>query len=388
MALKNTAKPLYKLISPKTPRYRSKTPTNPKPEPIQQKPSKDLEDLCKICGHYLEGVGPGLFYVQQQHKPAIDSYQLDEEETCNSFQPSGNFEESSFENSGSKQLSSDWESDSRLSHVSSIPPRSIYFDFAQMEANHHQIKTNYSQNRKFLDECEEENEDGKGFKDICASCMEEAASVASSSDDFKLNNRTLSLISPRFQSNARLILSRQHAQKREKFSIQDLLLVKRAAAVFIFFNGIKPSLRISATSFRNMARKCHLCESGAMPAIDILFIDVMRNWQRQANDHHSPYYESYRHKNPITTHQPAGLPFQGFLEAIFRIAKAKFKGVDLKEKFETLIVNCEQYIKEADRTATRIAKKRNEAQLLKQRNQIQVSTPRISCGMSTRQPYF
>ena len=300
----------------------------------------------------------------------------------------------SYNNQASSELSSpkyflaEWESESRGSQENALPPRSIYFDFAQQDESKNFF--NRSQKQSSLSRCgdeEEEEEEERILKNVCDNCMEEA-NVASSLEDYKLNRGTLSLLLPRFQSNTRFILSQQRAEKRENFSIQDLLLTKRAADVFIFFNGIKPSLRISATSFRNMARKCHLCESGAMPAIDILFIDIMRQWQRQTNDHSSPFYNSYRQKNPITSHQPAGLPFQGFLEAIFRIAKARFNGRSLKEKLEILILNCEQYIKEAKRAANRKTKTRNDFYQKKDKVSTQFYAPRILCGLSTRQPYF
>uniref|UniRef100_H2XQ27 Tubulin polyglutamylase TTLL11 n=1 Tax=Ciona intestinalis TaxID=7719 RepID=H2XQ27_CIOIN len=194
-------------------------------------------------------------------------------------------------------------------------------------------------------DAERETKPGSGVMQTIISPVDEQIKVPLLRDSLRLIAYVASKKSPSNQANKKLqnvVKPQPHVgatedglfdfpsicptqpEVKENFSIQEVTLLKRAAAVFIFFNGFKTSLRIGATAFRNMARRCRLCEQGSMPAVDILFIDTMRQWRG--------YTES---------HQPAGLPFQGFLEALFRLAKSRFRGSTLKEKLESLLSNCE-----------------------------------------------
>jgi len=363
--------------------------THPKTEPAKPIKVDNNQDLCKICGHFLDGVGPGLLYAQQQYRISVAKNGADimSQMDSNNLSPNEEFPDI-FKN---KKQFLEWESEIQLSQSTTLPPRSIYFDHAQHDNDRFGRKLAYQELPFQL--TSEKVEDRGTKRKICDNCLESSttSSVEEIQENFK--KRTSSTATPR----GRMFLSSglDHCDKAvglggkiprtEKFVIQDLLLIKRIASVFIYFNGFKPSLRIGATSFRNMARKCRLCESGAMPAIDILFIDVMRQWQRQINDHTTPYYNTFRMKNPIISHQPQRLPFQGFLETIFRIAKSRFKGVSLKEKLEVLVCNCEHYMKEANRAASKMSKRRKEIHVPKLS---QMPSPRISGVMSTRQPYF
>ena len=287
-----------------------------------------------------------------------------------------------------KNSFSDWESEAKIPPSSRLPPRSIYFDHAHSNQYNRNLASPERPNRMYFTEHESKDRPSK----ICDNCLESSTTSSADEVNATFQKRTFSLSPQRFPLTSRLVLETNNKSnghkdkilKSDKFVIQDLLLIKRIASIFIYFNGFKPSLRISATSFRNMARKCRLCESGALPAVDILFIDIMRQWQRQVNDHTTPYYDTFRVKNPITSHHTSGLPFQGFLEAIFRIAKSRFKGISLKEKLEALVYNCEQYIQEASRAANKISKKRKEKSSIK----FSQIPPRISGVMSARQPYF
>ena len=358
-----------------TPRMLYQPVSSPKNEPVIANVKLNGK-LCKICGYYLDGYGPGLFYTQQKYKSALEQNETDAHDQ---HRPDNHaLNEDILFASRSKNSFSECESGVRLPHqFRTLPSRSIYFDYAQTEDS---LSSYRPSSREIVFPTTVSREMVEPKRDVCGNCLE--SSTTSSSDDSNfVFKKTASTATPRTKKS----LLPEKNSKSESYVTQDLLLVRRIASIFIFFNGFKPSLRMSATSFRNMARKCRLCESGAMPAIDILFIDIMRQWQRQIYDHTVPYYDSFRIKNPITSHQTQGLPFQGFLEAIFRIAKARFKGGTLKEKLENLVNSCEQYMKEASRAANKNSKKMKE---IPSSRSTQMTSPRVSCGMSTRQPYF
>lgn len=141
---------------------------------------------------------------------------------------------------------------------------------------------------------------------------------------------------------------RIHGKLDEKF--QDdyfinkyALLFHRAAQIFIYFNGITPKLKMSATAFRNMARKCALCDHGSLPSLDILYMDVVRQCQTFKSHRASPFYNNPTGKLSKPS-QSAGLPFQGFIDALLKIAGQRYRGDKLCEKLEILIENCESYI--------------------------------------------
>ncbi|XP_078486450.1 tubulin polyglutamylase TTLL11-like [Ciona intestinalis] len=244
-----------------------------------------------------------------------------------------------------------WENDvTPTTRRAQMPPRSIYFNSAQLyDRNDVTIRSVTSHTTSHTK---------PPIKTRCSKCESALAS-----DD--------------------VIMNRKQPEVNENFSIQEVTLLKRAAAVFIYFNGFKSSLRIGATAFRNMARRCRLCEQGSMPAVDILFIDTMRQWQGYTEARGSPFYDTFKGKNPVTSHQPAGLPFQGFLEALFRLAKSRFRGSTLKEKLESLLTNCECYVTEAMR-ADKLTKRRRQAKYFKK----PMTSPRITCSTSQRLPFF
>ena len=365
------------------------TPSSPKTEP--PKFSEETKDqlLCKICGHFLGGVGPGLLYAQEQHRISVEKNESEFDFQNDSITLSKSEEFPDIFKSQNRY--SDWECGPPPPQITSLPPRSIFFDYAQPEND--RLRHKFIPKERPFQLASDKTEVHDLTRNICNNCLE--SSTTSSVDEMNHDHkkRPVSTATPRgrlhsrpnFEYSEKTMRFDKKILRPNKFVIQDLLIIKRIASVFIYFNGFKPSLRISATSFRNMARKCRLCESGAMPAIDILFIDIMRQWQRQINDHTAPYYDTFRVKNPIISHQSPGLPFQGFLEAIFRIAKSRFKGASLKEKLEALVCNCECYMKEANKAANKISKKRKEIYLPKCG---QMSSPRISGVMSARQPYF
>ena len=322
-------------------------------------------------------MGPGLYRTQLKYRKSLEQNGLHKLPRQDDFgKPSWPSDEV-LDSLKSRDPTSEWESGVEAQQASSFPARSIYFSFAQ--SDHHRMISPHAHKRIPLPGLENET----SHREICDNCLE--SSSTSSSEDITIKFKANLPTSTNPRSKLHFHRKPEQGDKLDKFSVNDLLVIRRAAAIFIFFNGCKPSLRISATNFRNMARKCHLCDAGAMPAVDILFIDVMRQWQRQISDHSTPYYDTFRVKNPITSHQTPGLPFQGFLEAIFRIAKARAKGGSLKEQLETLVTGCEQYMKEANKTEEKTKKKRKEAHY----NQIYTTSPsRISGGLSARQPYL
>ena len=144
---------------------------------------------------------------------------------------------------------------------------------------------------------------------------------------------------------------------------------------------------MSATTFRNMARSCQLCDQQSLPSVDILYMDVMRSSCAFGPDYSSPYYNhSHRNKNSILAQQPPGLSFAAFIEALFKLAKFQFKGPCLRVKFAALLSNCDKCIRDA-KWSERRAKRRLKFASLR-RKALNTTSPRISCSSSQRTPYF
>lgn len=101
-------------------------------------------------------------------------------------------------------------------------------------------------------------------------------------------------------------------------------ILERVAGLFIYFLGIRGSLRIGPTGFRTFARKCRLNRKGMTNAsVDIMYIDLQRRWD---------------HMNPERT---SGLCYQGFLDACIEIARRKFYAPSKIEMLENLVDHCE-----------------------------------------------
>lgn len=170
----------------------------------------------------------------------------------------------------------------------------------------------------------------------------------------------------------------------KKFNARDILLVTRAANVFIYFNGFKPSLTMSATTFRNMARSCQLCDQQSLPSVDILYMDVMRSWCGYGRD--SPYNSNPRNTGSILSQQAHGLSFPAFVEALFKLAKFQFRGSNLHEKFSALLSNCDKCIRDSKWSELKAKRRLKFASL--RRKALNSHSPRISCSSSQRNPYF
>jgi len=335
---------------------------------------------CQICGGFISGAGPGLYYTQQQYTSAQTKRQplkfiKPEVHQNGKKAQSGEHLQALSES----DVPSKWESD-LLPCREKLQLRSIYFDQVEEELESFEIKVNKPTSKASLNEFPLERK--PEAPSLCAQCSE-TESLLSFSDDVVHERRSAAQPSLyRRNISANISTSKSSSQEQSKFAMRDFMLLNRAAAVFIYFNGIKPSLRISATAFRNMARRCRIAEQGSMPSIDILFIDIMRQWQSYSFGHLSPFYDTLQTRNHVTRHQPAGLPFQGFLEALFKIASSRFHGETLKEKLEILISNCEMYIREASR-AEKAARKKHAQQT---RRRVYES-PRVSGTSSQRHPY-
>ncbi|XP_062570955.1 tubulin polyglutamylase TTLL11-like isoform X2 [Saccostrea cucullata] len=106
-------------------------------------------------------------------------------------------------------------------------------------------------------------------------------------------------------------------------------ILERVAGLFIYFLGIRGSLRIGPTGFRTFARKCRLNRKGMTnAAVDIMYIDLQRRW-----DHMNPERTSGKKCN--------GLCYQGFLDACMEIARRKFYAPTKIEMLENLADHCE-----------------------------------------------
>ncbi|XP_076807145.1 uncharacterized protein LOC143450469 isoform X1 [Clavelina lepadiformis] len=365
----------------------TESPRNRFQPQVQSFAVKDEDELvepacCYVCGNYIGGYGPGLVHTQKQHKVKLEKQQsLDV--VKNAVRPLtqsiGNMPSVQMLKLESQQHQEtwdcEWESERRNSTHNPLPPRSIYFNSAQNDIETSATLHPRPPSRSLLSQQKNEGQlKITQQRRVCDSCVESSSTASTGSPDIDYEIKRL----PPFCEKSNKAVANDEPTKTSKsrrFMLKEIMLINRVAAVFIYFNGVKRSLRINATAFRNMARNCKLCDQGAMPAIDILFIDVLRQCQQYASEQGSPFYH---------LQSSMGLPFQGFLEAMFRIAKARFKGATLKEKLEALVSNCELYMQEATR-ANKIARRRLQNRVKKK---AVVMSPRISCGLSQRQPYF
>nr|XP_022325893.1 tubulin polyglutamylase TTLL11-like isoform X3 [Crassostrea virginica] len=113
-------------------------------------------------------------------------------------------------------------------------------------------------------------------------------------------------------------------------------ILERVAGLFIFFLGIRGSLRIGPTGFRTFARKCRLNRKGMTNAsVDIMYIDLQRRW-----DHMNPERTSGSGIKSIGK-KGNGLCYQGFLDACIEIARRKFYAPTKIEMLENLVDHCE-----------------------------------------------
>ncbi|PAA63595.1 hypothetical protein BOX15_Mlig004300g2 [Macrostomum lignano] len=88
--------------------------------------------------------------------------------------------------------------------------------------------------------------------------------------------------------------------------LQDLRVLEGLKEIFLAAIGVRTNLKLGSTAFRNFARKCRLQESGLpLASVDIMYIDMQRRWEYLSSD------------------PTAGLCFQGFVEAFFKIAEQR-----------------------------------------------------------------
>lgn len=78
----------------------------------------------------------------------------------------------------------------------------------------------------------------------------------------------------------------------------------------------------------------------------------MRQWQAYRANHGTPYYiQEGEHKDLKSKkhrlRQATGLPFQGFIDALLRIAAQRYRGETLRDKMIQLVDECERYITNA-----------------------------------------
>ncbi|XP_013406638.1 tubulin polyglutamylase TTLL11 isoform X3 [Lingula anatina] len=118
----------------------------------------------------------------------------------------------------------------------------------------------------------------------------------------------------------------------------DLRVLERTADIFLKCLGVRSSLRMGPTGFRMFTRKCRLTTNGlSNAAVDIMFIELHRKWEFL-----NPDRTTEAKKLAQLDFRPREcLCFQGFLEAVFTIAKRKFRGLSRLDGVAALIDYCE-----------------------------------------------
>ena len=337
---------------------------------------------CCICGGYVNGVGPGLYDTQQKAINDADdvinnndqiSSQLfdvtslsdvfddeDEEEDCYPITPL-----SMFKKSNHFDLA-------RLSMEPKRPPSRKHKKVKRSTTPARRLTNSYdirTQPRSM----EVDRESGKAAA-LCLYCN-------THSDLHQQKQQVKYTYVEKYGVKYQIKVNTDDdpagmAQQRtsngaRKFNVRDIFLLTRTANVFIYFNGFKPSLTMSATTFRNMARSCQLCDQQSLPSVDILYMDVMRSHNRD---------------RPSSMVQQPGLTFPAFVEALFKLAKFQFRGASLHEKFSLLVSNCDKCIRD-NKWCELKAKRRLKNQSLR-RKALNTTSPRVSCSSSQRNPYF
>ncbi|XP_068695684.1 tubulin polyglutamylase TTLL11-like [Montipora foliosa] len=106
-------------------------------------------------------------------------------------------------------------------------------------------------------------------------------------------------------------------------------VVERCVTLFRHFVGVRTSTRMGPTSFRMMARRCHLTDFGfTLAAFDIMFINMSR-------------------RHPVGDSGRAALSFNAFCESLIAIGHKKFSLTMRLEPVEillTVLKHCEQHL--------------------------------------------
>ena len=117
--------------------------------------------------------------------------------------------------------------------------------------------------------------------------------------------------------------------------LEDCTLLKQSAEAFIYFNGSKNSFFISICSFRLLVRRCGLCDFFNLSSIENVFFEVAKEWKIWKSKVRIDDFSKSKVSSPKIG--DTYVPFQGFIQVLYKVAELQFSGNNLKEKVENLI---------------------------------------------------
>jgi len=261
-----------------------------------------LDVRCCLCGSFIAGAGPGLCYVQNEtEKEAAAAAEeaaaaaAAAEIQAEVFQPDDSVEKNE------------------------LPDLSVSEGYLEDEEDKKQ-----------------QEQHGKYDLEVCDGCYADSTAPPYRRSFRKTEKARLLKELPK--ADALSIYMQQEEYNRAM--VRRCTILNRAAEAFVFFSGVRPTLTISPNSFRNMVRRCHLCEFHFLPSIDLMYMEVMREWQSYVLDRSMTIAT-------VTDLYSPGLPFPGFVMALFRIAKVQFRGSNLGYRVDALLSNVDLEIRKS-----------------------------------------
>jgi len=274
----------------------STTTTTKKPDLLS------LYPCCSTCGNYITGEGPSLCQAQDYFNNEISSTVVDT-------------------TTHESQFDTDLNNVEFVPKGSEVPTRSPTSDMILSQLRNERFSSSNF--------CGSQKKKSKNPSRLCDNCR---------ADEYLIYNRNK-------QEHLEVDPLEEFLSNEEKTnaSVRKCAILNRAAEAFIFFSGIKPTLTISPNSFRNMIRRCQLCDSKHLPSIDIIFMEVMRKWQNYVFDK-SILANNDSSNSSYGLYSP-GIPFQGFIEALLRIAKTYLKGANLTTAVDIMLTTIKAEVK-------------------------------------------
>lgn len=117
--------------------------------------------------------------------------------------------------------------------------------------------------------------------------------------------------------------------------LENYALLQRAAEAFVHFNGSKNSIYISICSFRMLVRRCGLCDFFNLSSVENVFLEVAKDWKAWKSK--VKMDEFLKSKTSSSKFGISYVPFQGFVQVLYKVAELQFTGNNLREKIENLI---------------------------------------------------
>ena len=117
--------------------------------------------------------------------------------------------------------------------------------------------------------------------------------------------------------------------------LENYALLQRAAEAFVHFNVSKNSIYISICSFRMLVRRCGLCDFFNLSSVENVFLEVANDWKAWKTK--VKMDDFLKSKTSYSKLRTTCVPFQGFVEVLYKVAELQITGKNLREKVENLI---------------------------------------------------